>query len=171
MMVGGSVGLETSNVKLRGNGVTRDQYKSTYFYLEPQVGFFVIDNLAIGGGLGVGVGGTKYSDQQGGGKSTGTQITVEPFARYYLPQNIFFQGKFLVGTMTSKWKDDGETDKTSYSMTGFSVSAGYAIMLNDNVAIEPQLGYGLTSEKNKDTDVKELDGGLFLRAGFQIYLR
>lgn len=169
LMIGGSAGLEFTKDKNKNGGTTVERSKTTNFFLEPQVGYFVIDRLAIGGGLGLGLSSTKYTDEYGGDKVNSTRIAVEPFARYYLPQNIFFQGKFMVGSVSYKEKNDGRTEKDSYSLTGFALSAGYSILLNDNVAIEPQVGY--QSEAQKDGDWKYVDSGFYLRAGLQVYLR
>jgi opacity protein-like surface antigen len=171
MMVGGSAGLEFSKNKYKIDGNSSENSRSTDFYLEPQFGIFVIDNFAIGAGLGLGVSKTKYNGPFDNDETvTSTAITFEPFARYYLPQRIFFQGRFLLGTGTTKWDEAGDSDKTNFGLFGLGVSAGYAIMLNDNIAIEPQLGYQSQARKNEDSDGRSVDSGLYLRVGIQAYL-
>jgi len=40
-----------------------------------------------------------------------------------------------------------------------------------HVAVEPQIGYGSASQKAKVSGNKNIDSGLFIRIGLQIYLR
>ena len=169
MMVGGSFGADftTNKSKYDGNSYTNGKYVDVSF--DPQFGIFVINNLAVGGGIGISTSSFKEDDTDF--KSVTHEFTIQPMARYYLEPGIFFQGKLMFGGATDKDTENGETDKTEYAVNGWSLSAGYAIFLNNVVAIEPQLGYGGKGYRNKDTEVKSVDSGIFLRVGFQIYLR
>lgn len=169
MMVGGSFGADfsTNKSKYDGNTYTNGKYVDVSF--DPQFGIFVINNLAVGGGLGVST--SAYKEDDTNLKSVTNEFTVQPMARYYLDQGVFFQGKLMFGGAKDKTTNNGNTNTTEYGVTGWSIAAGYAFFLNDVVAIEPQLGYGGKGYRNKDTEVKTVDSGLFLRVGFQIYLR
>lgn len=169
LMVGGSFGadFETNKSKYDGNTYTNAKYVNLSF--DPQVGYFVINNLALGGGIGVST--SSYKDDDSNDKTVTHEFTLQPMVRYYLDPGIFFQGKVMFGGAKDKVTDDGGTDEYNYAVNGWSLSAGYAFFLNNTVAIEPQLGYGAKGYRNKDTDVKSVDSGLFLRVGFQIYLR
>lgn len=169
MMVGGSFGADfkTNKSKYDGNTSTNGNYVNVSF--DPQFGIFVINNLAIGGGLGMST--SAYKEDGSDYKTVTNEFTVQPMVRYYLQQGIFFQGKLMFGGAKDKTTNNGNTDVTSYAVNGWSLAAGYAIFLNNIVAIEPQIGYGGKGYRNKDTDVKSVDNGLFLRVGFQIYLR
>jgi hypothetical protein len=70
----------------------------------------------------------------------------------------------MFGGATEKDVQNGETDKTEYTVNGWSLSTGYPIFLNNVVAVEPQLGYGGKGYRNKDTDVRSVDSGIFLRS-------
>ncbi len=169
MMVGGSFGADfkTNKSKYDGNTYTNGKYVDVSF--DPQFGIFVINKLAIGGGFGMST--SAYKDDESDYKSVTNEFTVQPMARYYLDPGIFFQGKLMFGGAKDKTRNNGNTDETEYAVNGWSLSAGYAFFLNNIVAIEPQLGYGAKGYRNKNTDVKSVDGGIFLRVGFQIYLR
>jgi len=169
MMVGGSFGADfkTNKSKYDGNTYTNGNYVDVSF--DPQFGIFVIDNLAVGGGLGMST--SAYKEDDSDYKSVTNEFTIQPMVRYYLKQGIFFQGKLMFGGAKDKTTNNGNTDVTKYNVNGWSLAAGYAIFLNNIVAIEPQIGYGGKGYRNKDTDVKSIDNGLFLRVGFQIYLR
>ena len=169
MMVGGSFGADfkTNKTKYDGNTYTNGKYVNVTF--DPQFGIFVINNLAIGGGLGMST--SAYKDDDSDYKEVTNEFTIQPMVRYYLQPGVFFQGKMMFGGAKTKVTDDGPTDNTEYAVNGWSLAAGYAFFLNNVVAIEPQLGYAAKGYRNKDNDVKSVDGGVFLRVGFQIYLR
>jgi len=171
MLVGGSLGANISSNRTKNGGNSTLNSRSSNFSFSPQFGVFIIDNLAIGGGMGLSTGSTKADDSSF--KSTSHEVTIEPMARYYFQKGIFLQGKFIFGNARTKETNDGgsNTDITMYNVSGWSMSAGYAYFINNHVAIEPQLGYGAKGYKNRESDNKSVDGGLFLRVGFQIYLR
>jgi hypothetical protein len=171
-LVGGQFGLEFSTEKSKLNNQTDTDGKWTSFSFEPRFGYFVINNLAIGGELGV----TSYTWKPEGadGKSTGTELTIGPFARYYFEPGIFVEGKYTVGTQKTKQDYFGDTEEEKAALSNFALGAGYALFLNDNVALEPMIGFQSSSAKNKTTgepEVKSISSGLFLRVGFQVYLR
>jgi hypothetical protein len=128
-----------------------------------------MDNLAVGGAIGLSL--YSYKEDDSDYKYVSNEITLEPAARYYLPQNIFFQARFIIGTNTDKDVEGSVTDKDTYTVSGFSLSAGYAYFLTDNIAVEPMLGFDSKGYKNNSTDRKFVDAGLFIRVGFQIYLK
>ena len=134
-LVGGSLGLSftTDKTKYDGSTYTNGQYVN--FSLDPQIAYFVIDNLAVGGAFGFST--DSYKEDDSDYKSVDNEITIQPLVRYYLAQRIFFQGNFIVGSAKNKVTDNGSTNETKYNVSGWSLSAGYAFFLNDHVAIEP----------------------------------
>jgi hypothetical protein len=172
MLVGGDFGLEFTTEKSKYDNQTNTEGKGSSFALEPQFGYFVIDNLAVGGELGLTL--SSWKPEGSDGKFTSTTLTLAPFVRYYFEPGVFVEGKYAFGTSKSKDDFGGDVDEDKYSVGGWSLGAGYAIFLNDNVAIEPMIGYGATTFKNKTSGepaVKNINSGLFVRVGFQIYLR
>lgn len=167
MLVGGTVEFNTLVNKSKFGGTTVTNGRQTSFSLAPQFGYFVIDNLAVGAALDLNL--SKYKSDDGDYESTSTSIEFTPMVRYYLPQGIFFQGQFGFGTGKDK-VDNGNTDDDKYNITSWGLSAGYAYFLTDNVALEPQLGYGGTGYKDKDSSGKDIYNGLFIRLGLQVYL-
>ena len=170
MMIGGSVGFEYNKIKDKSNSVTIERSRTFTCALEPQFGIFVANNFVIGGGLGFELLRNKtYGYYDYSESSTRILSTLEPFVRYYLPQRIFFQGKFIVGV--GQVYLDAQDDGSSGTVIGGTISAGYSIPLNERIALEPQIGYQSNAYKDSGSDVKSMDNSLFLRAGFQIYLR
>jgi hypothetical protein len=172
MLVGGNFGLEFSTSKTKFDGQTETDGKSTSFSFDPQFGYFVIDNLAVGGALGVSL--STFKPDGSDGKYSSTSLTISPFARYYFDPGIFVQASVGLGTMKSKNDFGGDVDENKYAISALSLGAGYAIFLNDNVALEPMIGFQSITQKNKtsgEPEFKNIDSGLFVRLGFQIYLR
>jgi hypothetical protein len=167
-LVGGSLSFTTTTNmnKLRGGPVKN--YKQTEFSFAPNFAIFVVNNLAVGTALEFNTG--IFKPEDGSPKTNYSSVQLTPMVRYYLPQRFFFQGQVGLGLAKSKTIGTLFTDEDKSNLTSWSLGAGYSISLNDFLAIEPIMGWGVTSVKNKETDVKEIDKGFFVRVGFQIYL-
>ncbi len=169
-MIGGTAGFSVSSDKYKNGNTTVTQSTTTSFSLQPEFGYFVIDRLAFGAGLGMMV--SKYNDKDDDGESTSTGLSFGPFARYYLANKIFFHGGFGVGMAKNEGTTGGgDTFDAKTNTSRWYLAAGYAILLNESVAIEPMLGYGASSQKDPDADTKFVDSGLSLQVGIQVYLR
>ena len=119
-------------------------------------GYFVIDNLSVGLGLGFG------SNKEAGADDATSSWSVGPVVRYYLPMKIFGQLSYQLGSVSS----GGEK---LYGTGDLGIGAGYAAFLNDHVAIEPMVRYDMTSAKPDEGDsVNGSAFGLFINFG--IYL-
>ena len=135
--IGGSSSLDFINLKHDGaDGSTN------MFDLNLNGGYFIMDNLSIDVGLGFSM--EKYSEAN----DASTTFTGEIGARYYLPVNVFAGAGF--DFMSYK---EGE----SVSGTGVKLKVGYSWFVNDNIAIEPIIGYriGLT-DKDKYTKYNQI---------------
>ena len=142
-MVGGTLGFITGK-------------ENSQFNLDPNVGFFVANNFALGGFL-------SYS-QRNLGDTRITDFGFGPFARYYFGTTStkpFFVTEF--DFLTAKTRT-GEV-RTSTNGYGFLIGLGFAAFINDVVAIEGITGYNYSNYKNS-----EGSGGFAMRFGFQIYL-
>jgi outer membrane autotransporter barrel domain len=161
ILTGGSISFSAGKTKL--NGTTANQ--STYFQLAPNAGCFVIDRLAIGAGIGLGLSKYKSESLNPIFESSSTSFELSPFVRYYLSQGIFFQAEFGFGNMRNKSTQGTVTSKNTSKFGALSLGAGYAYFINDNIAVEPFLGY-----RRSDTDLGPINSSIFLNVGFQIYL-
>ena len=168
MLVGGNVGFSATTNKVDFNNTTTTQSKSTTFSLTPQVGYFIIDKLAVGAGLNL----TSVTDKADGSsdKDTQTSFSLVPMVRYYLDPGVFFQGQVGFGSASHKNVDGSTTTTVKAGLFSWGVGVGYAYFLNDHVAIEPMLMYGMDTQKNKDNDAKYIASTLSVNVGFQIYL-
>ena len=153
-LVGGNAGFTSSK---------EGDYKTTTFQFSPNAGYFFINNLAGGLRLSVNSQKEKFDDEE----ETGTTTTIAPFLRYYfLPAaqkvNVFADAGYSFGSVKY---DDGNDDQ-KVNVNGFTVSAGPAIFLTPNTALELTLGYNST----KIEDAEEATGTFLFGVGFQIHL-
>src|SRR5690606_569612 len=118
--------------------------------LNPQAGYFIADNVALGASLHLGVDAPKDGDAV-------TSWGIGPFVRGY------FGG-------TEKGKFFGQADVAfggveSATSFGLGATAGYAYFITKNVALETGLGYTYLKPESVDglSDIG-------LNVGFQIYL-
>jgi len=143
--VGAASNLGFNNVKYDGAD------KSTsYFNLGAKGGYFVIDNLAINLGL-------NFESVSGDNGSTDFGFNIG--GRYYFPPKVFLGAMFDFDSFKPKGGD-------SASGMGLTFEGGYAIFLNDNIAIEPALTYRLgLSDKDKGTKFNQFG----INIGFGLY--
>jgi len=122
MMIGGSAGFNSSD-------------GSSEITLAPSLGYFFIDQLAIGAQI------TFASSSVDGGDGT-TIIGVGPMVRYYFmgegKARVFAQGNFA-------WSSIKVGDFDAVTGTAFGGGAGVSIFLNDHVAIDGIVGYTSSS--------------------------
>ena len=114
-MVGGSAGFLSQKVK------DADE-SSTWITFQPNLGYFIADDLAIGLSLNL----TSFSPA--GSDESSTDFGLGPFVRFYFVENIFAQAGVNLGLGDAEF-------------TEFQVGVGYSWFLNDGVAIEPMLFY------------------------------
>jgi hypothetical protein len=145
MLLGGTAGFDVQ-FEDPDNLITID--------VSPTIGFFVADNLALGGALTLGT--TKAGD------FSLTNYGIAPFGRYYFGTGmtrIFIHGQF--GFAGVKFDLGGDNEETS-SGTALLIGPGVSFFLNKHVAIEGVLGY---TKQFGDVDTSDLG----LRFGVQAY--
>lgn len=142
-MIGGTLAFNTAK-------------KSAVVNFDPQVGYFFVKNLVMGGQLTV-----DYAEQ---GSVHLTTLGVGPFVRYYFGESKarpFFTGD--MNYLATRFKT--ETTTTNNNAFGYFLGAGASFFINENVAVDGLLGYRHSKYKNEDGT-----GGLSFRVGFQVFL-
>jgi outer membrane protein len=158
-----TVGFAITSSKIKNGGSDIDGPNRTYFNISPNAGYFIMDNLAVGVGLGFDL--YKEEDED----DAETTFGISPFARYYFDlENIkpFAQVGFGVGSYSY-----GSEDSMKESILHFGLGAGIALFLNDNVSVDFALGYTSESYKPKDEDdLKYVYGSFGLGIGLTMFL-
>jgi hypothetical protein len=133
---------EKNTLLLGGNIAFNSTESVNSFSATPNIGVFVINNLAIGG---------EFSLFTSEGY---TSWGVGPFARYYFGQNP--KGKpYLGASALIGGADEADTE------VGFGAHGGYAIFLNKSVALQLGVQYNRISEMDN----------FGISAGFQIHFK
>lgn len=158
-LAGGNAGFSSS--KVRDN-------KTTQFNITPNVGYFVIDKLAVGLEANYLHSKDTWKGSVAGipteGEDKSSTWSFAPFVRYYvLPKaqkvNVFVNGSYGFGST----KDN---DDAAESFNYYRFAAGPAFFLTKSVALEASVYYGSGKSKN-DADRTNTFG---LQVGFQVHL-
>lgn len=147
-MAGGETGFQSSKPK--------DGKANTTFTLSPDIGYYIIDDLAVG------LAGT-YSRTSSNSISL-TILSLNPWARYYVYKDIFGRISYQAGNYRLEF--DSEEAKTTFN--GVEIGAGYSAWLSNSVAIEPVLFYSVFSSKDESENIRE--NGFGVRVGIQVFL-
>ncbi|MBT0810831.1 hypothetical protein KIH41_06005 [Litoribacter ruber] len=145
-IVGGSIGSLGYNFTTESFGLV----------LNPRAGYFLMDDLAVG--LGVTVGLTTVPNFE-----NIWSYGVTPFVRYYFPEGATATSRFF-GEAEAGLAGSTEASDASF-LAGLRL--GYAHFISNNVAIEGTFGYTY-SRANINTGAAVT--GLAVGLGFQIYL-
>ena len=154
------VGADLTNIGLNF------QKGNTQFSLNinPKAGWFVKDNLAVGGEVNLGLntqkGATSFAYGVGvfGRKYYGAETTnLARTAKWFLEANAGIYGVNLTGT---------GLPSTSTNGFGLGIGPGYSYFISQNIALEALAKYNLTAGFGNSPTNNSIKLGL----GFQIYL-
>ena len=152
--------ITKGNMIISGAG-SIESYRSRYgdfasntfnLSLSPGVGYFIIDNLAIGIN-------TNFSITSQGGYGV-YSLGLGPYARYYFKNGLFLNGE-LGYDLLHGLKNNGTKQKEYSIIPGI----GYAIFLNPKVSFEPSINYRHVN--GPDSNSRD---GVFLELKFNIFL-
>ncbi len=150
---------ESSKVEVDGEQMGEKE-KTTEFGLNPMVGYFFMDNLAVGLSLDFTTG--KYDEEKI------TSLLIGPAARYYFLEDKirpFVQAEVLIGS--EKWDD------SKYNSFSYGAGGGVAFFLNEFISLDLGLNVVQCTEKDKDDgemgDFKYKTTGVYFEGGFSIF--
>lgn len=139
--------------------------------LNPKVGYFLTEKLAIGAEIALKSTSDKQESVLGDIKTNSFIVGFMPIARYYIVNGLF--GEAAGGISTQTTKIDDSVTETEYSAFGygFRTGIGYALPLRTMVAIEPMVGYSWEKFNPKDApdDYKETISSVFFGIGLTAY--
>ncbi|MCF6223440.1 MAG: hypothetical protein L3J34_06895 [Flavobacteriaceae bacterium] len=121
--------------------------------VNPNIGYFVIDKLAVG----------SYTSTSFGKYSNGFILSLGPFLRYYFLKpdkkiNFFTEVSFEYSINFIK-------NNENPSNYGYNIKPGLIYFLNSSVALEASLRY----HYNRAPDVNMINNGLIFGIGLQIH--
>jgi hypothetical protein len=127
--IGGTASLSTAS---------RNKFTQSSLYLQPMIGAFVADQLAVGG--------TLILDFGFGDGGDYTSFGLSPMVRYYFnsESSTLFFGQATLNYSYTKYKD---LDSSSRGV-GAGLGVGVDFFLNPHVALEGILGYSTFKPKD-----------------------
>jgi hypothetical protein len=158
-------------------------YKSNLinFSLYDNIGFFIINRLAIGPGLSFSISNdhTSYETSAGTNKdhSTVYSLSFSPFVRYYFAKKdklaYFVQAYPSIGYGQSIYTTPNDKYTRNTLSYGGGAGVGLVYFILDNIGLETQLGYNFTANKikEKEDDIKHDSGvsSVGIGVGFSFY--
>mgnify|MGYP003393153091 FL=1 len=151
---GGNVALVFDNSKITSSSSNYDT-KEYYLVINPNVGYFIIDRLAIGTSLNIELHYFPVEDYSSYG------IDIGPFIRYYYlnhnkPYNFFSQIGYNYGIgldeKFEKWVD----------VNKITINNGFSYFLNESVAIEASINYHHRKFEETNSDFKSISNNFNL---------
>ena len=154
------IGANISDIAL---GLQKDN-NTFKFKVSPKIAWFIKDNLAVGGEVGLGLTTSKTTTQ--------FDYTIGPLARYY------FKGNGLNSVSKTRWFAEANVgfqgsniktkgfDGVSTNGIGFGIGPGLAYFINQNIALEALAKWNMTAGFGNSTTFNSINIGV----GMQIYL-
>jgi len=174
-VVSGATGLQfiSSNIEYEYDGESQGDLTQTSFSFMPSVGYFVIDNLAIG--LAANFTSTTQKDQ--GSKYTNKSTMILPSALYYFPVAGNLKPLVQVGAGIMSTVSEGdfsgqyfESYKQEASGLALNFGGGAAYFINENVSLNFGLSYTMANLKHgDDSDFVQKQGNFAGNVGLSVY--
>lgn len=157
-----------------GNEDNSDPDKEFSLNLTPRVGYFVINNLAVGLDLSM----AYTHSKRNGGESVSniTRFGAGPFLRYYIPtQKLlpFAEVNYSFGSSKYAWKSDTYDDERISMVQQYGFGIGLGVPLGEKVSFDMLIGYQsyIYKEKEDNEDnVRYIVGTIGLKLGLTVIL-
>ena len=149
-VIGSTFGLATASSKVSQSigGVSVQNPTSTQLSVAPSIGYFIMDDLAIGIGMGYTFNQVEQSD---GDSNDDSDLLFGPFARYYLPVGtdmaFFLEGVFGFGNTSNNLIIAGAPQQINTNILSIGIGPGFTIFSNSAFAIEALTKYNFARSK------------------------
>jgi len=156
-LLGSSFGLSAASSKITiedglGNS-DGDRPSSTQFSVSPKLGYFVVDNLALGMGLDYTFSEVKEPNEN---RTKDSDLLFGPFARFYLPLGediaVFVEGNFGFGNSSDIMDFNGETQDISTNIFAIGVGPGLTVFSNEAIGVSAIFKYNY-ARSDFDTEI------------------
>ena len=169
-IAGGNISLSFKNQEFDNGSTTIDVGSQNDIAVRPTFAYFIKDGLAVGAMINISR--SKFESDDGQFEDTDNIFSIGPMVRYYHDSGLFGHAYFGFGSANSSSTSGGSEFETDRGLTDWMVGPGYAIFLNESVAVEGLLTYGATTITNNDSDpeTKEILKGIMFSVGFTIFI-
>ncbi|MBW6492593.1 MAG: porin family protein [Lentimicrobium sp.] len=172
-----TLGFSTIKFKSDASGEEESEaMKFNCFNFTPKAGYFIIDNLALGLDINLGLSSMKETYDEDDYKSTGTMLSVGPFLRNYFPLEKalpYIEAGASLGALKSGYEYDSESEEYKSNLNSVMGGIGIAAPLGDKVAVDFLVGYFSTTVKDKEDNPdneRTVIGTLGLKFGVVVFL-
>lgn len=145
-VMGGTLGFSAtdSKVSVKTNDLDQKGEGPSAFQLNfaPNVGYFLIDNLALGMGLDYTFSRVQDPDKD---RTDDSDLLFGPFARYYLPVGVdmafFLETDFGFGNASDQQYIGTDRQRINTHVFAFGIGPGFSIFSTHDIGIEALLKY------------------------------
>ncbi len=172
LFVGGSMGIRT-NGGTHDNGNTKTDTPSQFgFNLNPKMGYFLSEKVAVGAELYLGFDKQNDNEEQETIRRA-TTIGFAPFVRYYVVTlnkfSVFGTGSLGISHTSAETKFDGAVMQEPKTLgIGFSITPGLAYNVTERFALETTFNFlnlGYNYSRTKEDDIKDTNSNFHFGAG------
>ena len=159
---------------------TNSQNTSKHFFLSvnPNFGFFLTSNLALGSGIRLSYSSSKSENDGNNFRSeyNSIHLGITPFIRYYFTNQFFFQFKTGLLLLKSNQFNFSNGVRNDYNIPDryqytLAPGIGYNLFLTESLAIEGILSYEY-NKRISDNEIFELNSNeIQFSIGIQYYLK
>ena len=154
-LMGGNIAFTSVSVTENGN-----KSSGTIFALNPKIGVFLINNLAV-------ILNTNYISSSSKGFSDHT-LAIGPAVRYYFSGQAV---KFFVGSGVDFGSTGDNQNSPKYTSTTYQFEAGPAIFISPAVALELSINYQTgTTKTSQEGSYSMKQSQVGFGVGFMVYL-
>ncbi|MCO6480330.1 MAG: outer membrane beta-barrel protein [Phaeodactylibacter sp.] len=156
-MMGTTLGFSAANSTITQDYGTGDVAKEnptyTQFSIAPSIGYFLIDNLALGIGLDYTFNQVKNEERT---TNKDSDLLFGPFGRYYVPMtddmSFFLEANFGFGNSSDDQEVGGVPQNISTNIFAMGIGPGFTIFSSEAVGIETLVKYNY-ARSDFDTNI------------------
>jgi len=156
-VIGGTFGLSAAKSKItqdRGEGnVETESPSSSQFSFSPAVGYFILENFAVGIHMDYTSSEVKEPDLN---RTTDSDLLFGPYTRFYLPVGddmaLFLEAGFGFGNSNDEKSLGEERQRINTNIFAYGVGPGFTIFSNHAIGVEALLKYNY-AQSDFDTEL------------------
>lgn len=156
-MIGSTLGLSSAQSRITqidsGGEESEETPSSTQFSIAPSIGYFILDQLAVGIGMDYTLSQVDNSNED---YTRDSDLLFGPFARYYLMTGddsaFFLEANFGFGNARDDKEIGGQKQKINTNIFAMGFGPGFTVVSSGSVGIEALVKYNF-AKSDFDTEI------------------
>jgi len=172
-VLSGATGLQflSSNIEVEYDGQSSGDMTQNSFTIIPSIGYFVMDNLAVGMTANF----SSTTQKNEGYKTKTTSTMILPTVLYYFPVAGNLKPLVQVGAGLMSFSKENKNSENSYkdkfSGLALNFGGGASYFINDYVSLNFGVSYTMANlENSNDSDYVQKQGNFAGNIGLSIFL-